>query len=103
MTITVVYIMTISTLGFEESLTVVKHCREIANPNFGFKTQMRKYGDKQVEEERKKLKLKYDGVGGHLEDEKDLRSILKEAQGKVGQREDPHPFDPEAFTRKKSD
>ena len=44
-TIVVMYIMTVSTLSFDESLLVVKHCREMANPNFGFRMQLKKYSE----------------------------------------------------------
>ena len=49
-TIVVMYIMTVSTLGFEEALTVVQYCREMANPNFGFRMQLRKYSETKLEE-----------------------------------------------------
>ena len=42
-TITVAYLMTVSRLGFDESLTVVQHCREMANPNAGFRAQLVQY------------------------------------------------------------
>ncbi len=37
------YLMTVSTLSFDEALTVVQHCREMANPNAGFRTQLMRY------------------------------------------------------------
>jgi len=40
---TVMYLMTISTLDFQEALTVVQFCREVANPNYGFRMQLMKY------------------------------------------------------------
>ncbi len=101
-TITVMYIMTISSLDFEESLTVVQYCREIANPNFGFRTQLKKYEETKVDEERKRLREKYHSGEVNLQDEKDLRRILTEARAKFGQKEDPFPFNPEAFSQKKS-
>ena len=42
-TITVAYLMTVSTLSFDEALKVVQFCREIANPNLGFRTQLQRY------------------------------------------------------------
>lgn len=42
-TITVMYLMTISKLSFDECLTVVQHCREMANPNAGFRAQLVQY------------------------------------------------------------
>ena len=49
---TVMYIMTVSTLDFEESLTVVQFCREMANPNFGFRQQLRAYSETKLPEVR---------------------------------------------------
>lgn len=37
------YMMTISRYGYLDCLTAVKVCREMANPNFGFKLQLQKY------------------------------------------------------------
>ncbi len=94
--------MTVSTLGFEESLTVVQHCREIANPNSGFRMQLKRYGERRVTEERSRLREKYLTAGEQLNDETELRRILKEARDKGGRKDDPHPFNPEAFSQKKS-
>ena len=33
----------------EESLAVVKFCRDIASPNFGFRMQLKKFADEQLE------------------------------------------------------
>ncbi len=35
--------MTVSSLSFDESLTVVQYCREMANPNYGFRMQLQRY------------------------------------------------------------
>ena len=37
------YLMTVSTLSYDEALRVVQHCREMANPNMGFRAQLMKY------------------------------------------------------------
>ena len=42
-TITVVYMMTVSEFNFEECLTAVRACREVANPNYGFRLQLKQY------------------------------------------------------------
>ncbi len=47
-TMTVMYIMTVSSLGFQDALRVVKHCREPANPNFGFRTQLQRYQEEKL-------------------------------------------------------
>ena len=49
-TMTVMYLMTISSLSFEEALSVVQYCREVANPNLGFRMQLRKYEESTLEE-----------------------------------------------------
>jgi len=47
---TVMYLMTISTLDFQEALTVVQFCREVANPNYGFRMQLMKYEQGKLKE-----------------------------------------------------
>ena len=51
-TITTLYVMCVSSLGMEESLAVVRFCRDIANPNFGFRMQLKKFADEQLEKVR---------------------------------------------------
>ena len=48
-TITILYVMCISLLGMEESLAVVKFCRDVANPNAGFRKQLKKFAKEQLE------------------------------------------------------
>lgn len=48
-TITVMYLMTVSKLKFEEALSVVQHCREMANPNMGFRAQLVAYQQDNVD------------------------------------------------------
>ena len=40
---TVMYMMTVSEYNFEECLTAVRACREVANPNYGFRMQLKQY------------------------------------------------------------
>ena len=42
--------MTISEHNFEECLTAVRACREIANPNYGFRMQLKKYEEGKLKE-----------------------------------------------------
>lgn len=42
-TIVIAYLMTVSKLTAEEALCVVRHCRKIANPNYGFVKQLKEY------------------------------------------------------------
>lgn len=37
------YLMTVTEFNFEDCLTAVRHCRELANPNYGFRMQLRQY------------------------------------------------------------
>ena len=48
-TITTLYVMCVSSLGMEESLAVVRFCRDIANPNTGFRMQLKKFAREQLE------------------------------------------------------
>ena len=41
--------MCVSSLGMEESLAVVRFCRDIANPNTGFRMQLKKFAREQLE------------------------------------------------------
>ena len=42
-TMVIAYLMTVSTLTAEEALCVVRYCRKIANPNYGFMKQLKEY------------------------------------------------------------
>ena len=42
-TICTMYILTVSTLNYEEAMTVMQYCRRVAGPNFGFRMQLKKY------------------------------------------------------------
>lgn len=37
------YIMTVSTLNFDEALMLMQYCRRPAGPNYGFRMQLREY------------------------------------------------------------
>lgn len=43
-TLAIAYIMTVTNLPFEQALKVVQYSRTIANPNDGFKRQLKKFG-----------------------------------------------------------
>lgn len=47
-TITTLYVMCVSSLSMDESLAVVKFCRDIANPNFGFRMQLQKFQEEKL-------------------------------------------------------
>ena len=42
-TIIVAYLMTVSTLSFDDALEVVQYCRDIAYPNYGFRMQLQRF------------------------------------------------------------
>lgn len=42
-TLCTVYIMTVSSLTYEEATAVMQYSRSVAGPNFGFRMQMKKY------------------------------------------------------------
>jgi protein-tyrosine phosphatase len=58
-TITVMYMMTVSEHSFEECLTAVRACREVANPNFGFRLQLQKYAEGKLKSERLRVLKEY--------------------------------------------
>ena len=57
-TITVMYLMTVSSFSFEESLTVVQYCREMANPNYGFRLQLKRFEEDCLAEVRGQTKCR---------------------------------------------
>ncbi|GFY38542.1 dual specificity protein phosphatase 22-B [Trichonephila inaurata madagascariensis] len=58
-TIAAAYIMSVTTLTCKDALKVVRGARNIANPNYGFHSQLREYESYILTAERKRLKLKY--------------------------------------------
>lgn len=54
-TIACAYIMTVTELGWRDSINAVRGARDQANPNFGFQRQLQKYENELVE----KVWLKY--------------------------------------------
>ena len=44
------YMMTVSEKNFEECLMAVRACREVANPNFGFRLQLKQYEEGKMRE-----------------------------------------------------
>ncbi|CAL1541302.1 unnamed protein product [Lymnaea stagnalis] len=58
-TLTAAYIMTVTDLGWRDSLNAIRGARSVANPNFGFQKQLQNYENEHLEEERKKLKAMF--------------------------------------------
>ena len=71
------YVMTVSTLTYEEALTVLQYSRRVANPNFGFRMQLKKYARETLEGERKDLKERF--PDSSLDDDSELRKKFVEA------------------------
>ncbi len=77
-TVSTMYVMTVSTLTYEEALTVLTYSRKVANPNFGFRMQLKKYQKEELEKARASLKEKF--PDSTLNDETELRQKLAEAK-----------------------
>ncbi|GIY43951.1 dual specificity protein phosphatase 22 [Caerostris darwini] len=58
-TIATAYIMSATTLTCKDALKVVRGARTIANPNYGFHSQLKEYESFILTAERKRLRLKY--------------------------------------------
>ncbi|XP_013380210.1 dual specificity protein phosphatase 22-B-like [Lingula anatina] len=58
-TVTVAYLMTVTNLGWRDTLKAVRGARQCANPNFGFQRQLGNYEEEQLEQERKWLKSQF--------------------------------------------
>lgn len=101
-TMVIAYLMTVSTLTAEEALCVVRYCRKIANPNYGFMKQLKEYEETTLarvsgqgsmvkgtfknpsspfrpSQERVRVRAK----GCVQEDEEQLRALLSEAKRPV--------------------
>ncbi|CAO1432464.1 unnamed protein product, partial [Diamesa serratosioi] len=64
-TITVVYIMCISDLNWQDALRVVRVGRKIANPNSGFLIQLQDFENNKVVEERRRMKERFPSLAIH--------------------------------------
>lgn len=58
-TVCVAYIMSVSSLSWQEALKVVRSGRNIANPNHGFQSQLQDFECYRLEEERHRIKERY--------------------------------------------
>ncbi|KAK6982643.1 dual specificity protein phosphatase 22-like isoform X2 [Biomphalaria glabrata] len=77
-TLTAAYIMTVTDLGWRDSLNAIRGARSVANPNFGFQKQLQNYENEHLEEERKKLKALF--PTNPFNDEEECRYNLKSYQ-----------------------
>lgn len=58
-TIAVAYVMTVTNLTWREALEAVRQVRTCANPNFGFRNQLKEYETTMLNNERKRLREKF--------------------------------------------
>ncbi|XP_014774669.1 dual specificity protein phosphatase 22-B [Octopus bimaculoides] len=75
-TLTVAYIMTITSLSWRESMNAIRGARNCANPNYGFQKQLREYEENGLEAARKRLKEKYPDYD-NKKDEQRCQELLK--------------------------
>ncbi|XP_005092755.1 dual specificity protein phosphatase 22 isoform X2 [Aplysia californica] len=74
-TVTAAYIMTVTELGWRDSLNAIRGARSVANPNFGFQKQLQAYDHEHVVEERKKLRSQF--PHNSFKDEEECRVNLR--------------------------
>ncbi|XP_063257436.1 dual specificity protein phosphatase 22 isoform X1 [Prinia subflava] len=78
-TLVVAYIMTITDLGWEDALSVVRVARSCANPNMGFQRQLQEFEKHDVDQFRQWLKEEYgENSSQDLQEAKNLLSKYKE-------------------------
>ncbi|KAA0718475.1 Dual specificity protein phosphatase 22-B [Triplophysa tibetana] len=82
-TLVVAYIMTVTSLGWQEALVAVKVVRPRASPNSGFKTQIQEFETTQLQQFREWLKEEY--KENPFNDEEDIRALLAQIPSSPGQ------------------
>ncbi|ROL46766.1 Dual specificity protein phosphatase 22-B [Anabarilius grahami] len=78
-TLVVAYIMTVTTLGWQEALAAVKVARPCASPNAGFQTQLQVFESTELQQFREWLKEKY--KENPFNDEEEIRNLLTQVTG----------------------
>lgn len=73
-TLVVAYVMTVTTLGWQDALAAVKLARPCASPNAGFQTQLKEFESTQLQQFREWLKEEY--KENPLKDEEEIRTLL---------------------------
>ncbi|XP_042573627.1 dual specificity protein phosphatase 22-B-like isoform X2 [Cyprinus carpio] len=73
-TLVVAYLMTVTTLGWQEALAAVKVARPCASPNVGFQKQLQEFETSQLQQFRERLKQEY--KENPFSDEEDARTLL---------------------------
>ncbi|XP_066582561.1 dual specificity protein phosphatase 15-like [Prorops nasuta] len=67
-TVAVAYIMSTTTLSWKEALKVVRVSRSIANPNAGFRQQLKDFESSRLQDERRRLKERFPSLALAEED-----------------------------------
>ncbi|XP_032833512.1 dual specificity protein phosphatase 22 [Petromyzon marinus] len=73
-TMVVAYIMTVTSLGWEEAMVAVKTARTCANPNLGFQQQLQMFQNEQLAETRRWLRAEFGEPSP--DDELEARALL---------------------------
>ncbi|XP_053101322.1 dual specificity protein phosphatase 15 [Hemicordylus capensis] len=74
-TIVLVYVMAVTQLSWQEALEAVKAVRPVANPNPGFRQQLKEYeGSRSARKVHRRLERKYGAVP--FDDEEEIRALL---------------------------
>ncbi|XP_056121583.1 dual specificity protein phosphatase 22-B [Rhinichthys klamathensis goyatoka] len=76
-TLVVAYVMTVTTLGWQDALAAVKLARPCASPNEGFQTQLKEFESTQLQQFREWLKEEY--KESPLNDEEEIRTLLAQS------------------------
>ncbi|KAI8504766.1 dual specificity protein phosphatase 22-like isoform X3 [Branchiostoma floridae x Branchiostoma belcheri] len=58
-TVAAAYVMTVTNLGWRDTLKAIRQARAVANPNFGFQRQLQEFDAMRLSEERAWLKQNY--------------------------------------------
>ncbi|KAL4235099.1 Dual specificity protein phosphatase 22 [Mactra antiquata] len=74
-TVTAAYIMTVTKLGWRDSINAIRGARSVANPNFGFQKQLQVYENEGLDKARLDLKARY--PQSDFNDDKECENLLK--------------------------
>ncbi|KAK2901454.1 hypothetical protein Q8A67_009569 [Cirrhinus molitorella] len=85
-TLVVAYVMTVTTLGWQEALAAVKVARPCASPNVGFQNQLQEFETNQLQQFREWLKEEY--KEDPFNDEEDVRNLLAQISSASAQEDE---------------
>ncbi|XP_066288992.1 dual specificity protein phosphatase 22-like isoform X3 [Branchiostoma lanceolatum] len=75
-TVAAAYVMTVTNLGWRDTLKAIRQARAVANPNFGFQRQLQEFDAMRLSELRKWLRQKYPH-SPFSEDEEAVKELLR--------------------------